>query len=321
MTRTVHVIDGQSLRDRPALVNQLELRRLGDPMQRPQALVVLGAAPAGPGVVVLPGGRPGARSLRRWLNGRSVDMLMAWGERALTAVGAQTLPCAAVLDGLSDRAIRTAAMHWMRDRRMPVFVSSPMLGDRIDAWTGGRARVHEFAPKHELHHGELDADAVEVLGEGDVGLRVRSVLDPVIRLGLIGQPMRCIATGSFADTSACHSLLRSLQLPGLDSARPRGCAWVGGAAPAATWRGSESVLGLVALWARGSRLILPRGHAAASVLGVDDGTVLNCDVRAGAAVEKMQSQAPVCTRAARIAAWQATDDRCSDELYVAAQRS
>ena len=321
MTRTVHVIDGQSLRDRPSLVNQLESRRLGESSQRPQTLVVLGAAATRPGVVVLPGGRQGPGALRRWLNSRPVDMLMAWGEHALTAVGAQALPCAAVLDGLSDRAAQTAAIKWMRDRRMPVFVSSPMLGDRIDAWTSGRARVRDFAPKCEVKHGELDANALEVIGEGGEALRVRPVLNPAIRLGLAGRALRCVASGPFADRHACHAMLVSLDLPGLDSATPRQCAWVGGAAPAAMWRGSEPVLGLIALWTRGSRLLLPRGHAGASVLGVDDGTVLNCDVRAGAAAEEMEAQAPVCTREARVAAWQAAEDVCCGEAYVAAQHS
>lgn len=322
MTHTVHVIDGRSVRDRTALVRQLDVRRCaGESNGLPETLIVLGAAAPGPGVVVLLGGRHGLRALRRWLNHRHVDMLMAWGELALSAVGAQSLPCSAVLDGLGDRAARHAALKWMRDRRMPVLVSSPTLGDRIDTWTGGRARVHAFAPQFEMHQGELDADALEVRSDGVGHLRVRAVLDPIIRLGLARRPLRCVASGQFADRDACHALLRSLDIPGLDTATSGRCAWVGGAAPPTMWRGSEPVLGLLEAWVNGSRLLLPRGHAAAAVLGTDDGSVLNCDMRGGAAAQAMEASAPTCTRGTRVATWQAAAEVCGDEIYDAAQHS
>jgi len=248
-------------------------------------------------------------------------MLVSWDARSLKAVASQSMPCVAVLDGLIERACQTTALKWMRDRRMPVLVTSPSLGDRIDAWTQGRARVRMYSPRVCVGNADLDTNALDVVGEPPEAHRVRPALDPLIRLGLAGRPMRCVASRQHGDWGVCDSLLRSLDLPGLKSATAGGCAWAGGASPPILWRGSEPVLALIESWARGSRLLLPQGHAAASVLGVDDGSVVECDMRAGAAADAMEAAPPPCTRVVRHAAWQDAGDVCFEGLYSVAQHS
>jgi hypothetical protein len=332
VTNTVHVVHASTLRDRPALMRQVEAWRIAECAssltdQVKATIIVLGGTPVGQRAIPRAGTTPGlvrlrnATALKRWLHGRQISLLMGWDERVVQVVGAQRVPCAVVLDGLLHRASQSAAMRWMQERRMPVLVTSPSFGERIDRWTKGRARVQGFKPRLEAIAAPGAADAMRIFGGCDKAFRIRSVLDPVVRLGLAGTPVRCSASKVQRDYAPCNSMLEHLGLPGLASADAQDCGWVGAASPGLPWRGTEPVLAVLEAWANGRRLLLPKGHAAGHVLGEDAGNVLQCDADPGRAAEAMLAQPKVCTRVEITQAWAQACDAFALSILGLAQHS
>ncbi|MCH2136907.1 MAG: hypothetical protein MK101_10050 [Phycisphaerales bacterium] len=277
MSATVHVIHARTLRDRPGLVAQLEAWR----SQLPGTLVVLSGATTEPGAVSM---APGA--LARWCKASPPGLTIGWGEEALLAVSALRAPTAAVLDGLIAHGQRGQILDRLSARRLPVLVSSSALKSRIDTLTDGRARVTWLPPMMSAGGGRPVEGTMRVIGEPASATFVRPVLDVPIRIGLAVGPWRCSASRAHPDWSACDQMLRSCDLPGLDSADEPCCQWAAGAAAAPSCRGEEPVWSLLEAWARGGRLLLPRGHAAIAVSEVLGDAVVDCDHEPAVATEQ-----------------------------------
>jgi hypothetical protein len=259
-----------------------------------------------------------------------MDLLLAWDEASVPLVGAQDIPCAAILDGLVHPEAHRTLIDWVRDRRMPVLVTSPSLAEYLTLKTHGRARVQVIEPMvealDELPCAAVDrVDAIQVVAYPGRRFSLRSVLEGVIRSGLTGRPVQVHADASYWDWQHCDAMLRASSLPSLKLKPEDQARWWAGPALCGDRRSLEPVLDVVQAWVHGGHVLLVGGHGAEPVLGGHSGVLLNVDGDAEASCKVFEVQdAPDDTAANRAsvqARWAQSASAMLDALAPVAQRS